>query len=102
MRKSVVFALAIYVVSVLIVAHIAAASDKRPACGLSCFTAKAEDEKQCGSLQGDPRRACMEKASLKYRNCTTTCAASPEVKSAPAPAFIKSSASDVLETILPD
>jgi hypothetical protein len=100
MRRSVLFALAIYSVSILIVAHIAAASDKRPTCGLSCFTAKAEDEKQCSGLQGDQRRECMEKASLRYRNCTTTCATSPEVKSTPNPAVIKSNAPE-LETILP-
>ena len=100
MRKSVLFALTVYSLSILVLAHIAVASDRRPACGLSCFTAKAEDEKQCSGLEGDLRRECMEKASLKYRNCTMTCAATPEVKSTPGPAVIKSKATD-LDPILP-
>lgn len=89
MRKGVLFALATLA---LATSSQIAAADQHPACGLGCFTTKAADEKQCGTLTGDERRDCLEKASLKYRQCTTTCASS-RAKSTPAAGVIKSNAS---------
>jgi hypothetical protein len=94
MRRSVLFALAVLCTFLLLLAGPAGAADKPQACGLSCFVTKTQDEKQCVSLQGDTRRDCLEKASLKYRMCTTTCTSSPEVKTAPSPGVVKSSAKE--------
>jgi hypothetical protein len=91
MRKGVLFALGLLCTSLLFLVAPAGAADKPQACGLGCFVAKSQDERQCVSLQADVRRDCLEKASLKYRMCTTTCATSPEVKTTPAPTVVKSS-----------